>query len=95
MTDLHLNERILGLGVAEAHRQAELERLKREFAAAHPSWLVRQQNGFLRHKETARVPPSAVSGCVWSGSEDLSLRPQGHGPCEVRLILLNSDSVPL
>ena len=47
MTDFYLNERIMEHRVAEAHRQAESERLKSEFAAAHPNWLVRQRNGFL------------------------------------------------
>jgi hypothetical protein len=44
MTEFYLNERIMEHRVAEAHRQAELERQKKEFAAAHPNWLVRQRN---------------------------------------------------
>jgi hypothetical protein len=47
MTDFYLNERIMEHRVAEAHRQAELERQKKEFAAAHPNWLVRQRNRVL------------------------------------------------
>ena len=43
MTEFYLNERIMEHRVAEAHRQAESERLKKEFAAAHPNWLVRQR----------------------------------------------------
>ena len=47
MTDFYLNQRIMEHRVAEAHRQAELERLKKEFAAAHPNWLVQQRYRLL------------------------------------------------
>ena len=47
MTEFYLNERIMEHRVAEAHRQAELERLKKEFAAAHPNWLAQQRYRLL------------------------------------------------
>ena len=47
MTEFYLNERIMEHRVAEAHRQAELERLKKEFAAVHPNWLAQQRYRLL------------------------------------------------
>ncbi|MGD9405254.1 MAG: hypothetical protein PVH95_08910, partial [Anaerolineae bacterium] len=43
MTDFYLNERIMEHRVAEAHRQAELERQKKEATAGRENWLSQQR----------------------------------------------------
>ena len=43
MTEFYLNERIMEHRVAEAHRQAELRRQKKEVAAGRTNWLSQQR----------------------------------------------------